>query len=148
MKFSLKSLLLLLAVSAAAFFVACKKDDNNKSPEDTLTSVSCWAPSKDELFNPATNQWEDQGVDACSQDDCITLSSDKTVSFDEGATKCDPTDPQTATGTWSLSADGKTLTVVIDGDTTFGTVVELTSSKLVLESEFLGIKFRSTLVAR
>lgn len=144
MKFSIKSLLFLLAVSAFSF-VACNDDEDTQTPEDLLTSASCWSPVKDEIFNPQTNQWEDQGVDDCTKDDCTKLNSDKTVSFDEGATKCDPSDPQTSTGTWSLSADGKTLTITVDNETVPGTVVELTSSKLVLEVEFLGIKFRSTL---
>ena len=146
MKFPIKSLLLLLAVSAFSF-VACDDDDDNQSSEELLTSASCWSPVKDELFNPATSQWEDQGVDDCTKDDCTKLNSDKTVTFDEGATKCDPNDPQSSTGTWSVSADGKTLTVTVDGETTSGTIVELSSTKLVLEVEFLGVKFRSTLQA-
>ena len=145
MKFSLKTLLLLLAV-AAFTQIACKKDDDNsKSPEEILTSVSCWSSVKDELYNPTSNMWEDQAIDDCSKDDCLSFKSDKTATFDEGATKCDPADPQTSTGTWSLSADGKTLTSVIDGDTSMGTIIELTASQLIIEVEFFGIKFRSTL---
>lgn len=145
MKFSIKFPLLLLAVAAFSF-TACK-DDDEKSPEELLTAASCWSPTKDELYNVATNQWEDQGVDNCTKDDCTKLNSDKTVSFDEGATKCDPSDPQTSTGTWSVSADGKTLTLAIDGQSLGGTIVELSASKMVVEYEFFGIKFRSTWAA-
>ncbi len=145
MKFSIKFSLLLLVVAAFSF-TACK-DDDEKSAEELLTAASCWSPTKDELFNSTTNKWEDQGVDDCTKDDCTKFNSDKTASFDEGATKCDPSDPQTNTGTWSLSADGKTLTATIGGDTSSATIVELTSSKLVLEYEFFGIKFRSTMEA-
>ncbi|MBV6439495.1 MAG: hypothetical protein DYG98_24035 [Haliscomenobacteraceae bacterium CHB4] len=146
MKFSIKSLLLLLVVSTFAF-VACKGDDD-KSAEELLAGASCWSLVKDELYNPATSQWEDQGVDDCTKDDCTKLNSDKTVSFDEGATKCDPDDPQTSTGTWSISADGKTLTLTVDGETLAGTIIELSASKLVLETDFLGFKIRSTLEAK
>ena len=145
MKFSLKTLLVLAL--AASTFASCKKDDDGKSAEDNLTSASCWAPVKDELYNSATSAWEDQGVDDCTKDDCSKFNSDKSISFDEGATKCDPTDPQTSTGTWSLSADGKTLSLTQDGFTIAGNVIELTSTKLVIEYDILGFKSRSTLQA-
>ncbi|HRI58252.1 MAG TPA: lipocalin family protein [Saprospiraceae bacterium] len=143
MKFTLKTLLLLAV--AAATFVACDKDDDNgKSPEEILTSVTCWAQVKSELYNSATSQWEDQGVDDCTKDDCTNFKSDKTIAFDEGATKCDPSDPQTSVGTWSLSADGKTLTLTQDGISFAGTVIELSASKVVLEYDILGFKSRTT----
>lgn len=144
MKFSLKTLLLLAVATAP--FVSCKKDDD-KSAEDTLTSATCWSQVKDEVYNTTTSQWEDQGVDDCTKDDCTNFKSDKTASFDEGATKCDPTDPQTTTGTWSLSADGKTLTLTQDGVSLDGTVVELSSSKMVLEYDFAIFKNRLTFQA-
>ncbi len=143
MKFTLKTLLLLAV--AAATFVACDSDnDDDKSPEEILTSVSCWQQAKSELYNPATSQWEDQGVDDCSKDDCTNFNSDKTLAFDEGATKCDPSDPQTSTGTWSLSSDGKTLTITQDGISVAGTLTELSSNKVVIEYDFLGFKSRTT----
>lgn len=145
MKFSLKTLLILAL--AATTFASCKKDDDGSSAEDNLTGASCWSPVKDELYNSATSAWEDQGVDNCTKDDCTKFNSDKTIAFDEGATKCDPTDPQTSTGTWSLSADGKTLSLTQDGFTIAGTVVELSSTKLVIEYDILGFKSRSTLQA-
>lgn len=142
MKLTLKTLLLLTLV--AATFAACKKDDDNGSPEDNLTSATCWGQVKDELYDPTTSTWTDAGIDDCSKDDCTNFKSDKTISFDEGATKCDPSDPQTSEGTWSLSADGKTLTLTQDGISIDGTVVELTAAKLVLEYDFFGFKSRST----
>ncbi len=146
MKFTLKPLL-LLAVAAFSFASCDKDDDDGKSSDELLTSVTCWSPVKDELYNPATSTWEDQGVDDCTKDDCTNFKSDKTIAFDEGATKCDPSDPQTSAGTWSLSADGKTLTLTQDGISFNGTVVELSASKLVLEYDILGFKSRSTLQA-
>jgi hypothetical protein len=51
-------------------------------------------------------------VGACSLDDYLKFNTNKTVVHDEGATKCDPTDPQTDNGTWSMpSADKLTITL-------------------------------------
>ena len=134
MKFSTTNFLLFLAVAAMSF-VACKKD---ATPEDMLTGQSCWAQVKSETYNDATSQWEVDLIDDCTKDDCTEFKSDKTLTFDEGATKCDPSSPQSSTGTWSLSADGQTLTVTQDGFTLPFALIELSSSKLVLESDFLG----------
>ncbi|MBK6932202.1 MAG: lipocalin family protein [Saprospirales bacterium] len=144
MKFSIKTLLLLLAVSAVSV-TACKKDDE-KSAEDNLTGASCWKQTKSETYNPLTSAWEEDVVDACDKDDCTTFNSDKSISFDEGATKCDPADPQTSTGTWALSSDGKTLTLndATSGISFSGTIVELSSNKLVIEIDILGFKSRLT----
>jgi hypothetical protein len=144
MKFSIKSLLLLLLMAAVSVS-ACKKDDE-ESAEDKLTAVSCWKQTKNETFNPVTSIWENEPIDACTQDDCTKFNADKTLSFDEGATKCDPTDPQTGTGTWTLSADGKMLTISdnASGIAFIGTITELTSNKLVLEIDIAGFKSRIT----
>ncbi len=142
MKFSIKTLLLLFAVASISM-TACKKDDA-KSNEDKLTSATCWKQSKNEVFDPTTNVWQDSPIDDCSKDDCVTFKADKTTTFDEGATKCDPSDPQTATGTWSISADGKTMTVNDGTETTVGTIIELTDNKLVLEVDVILFKARIT----
>lgn len=142
MKFSIKALLLLFAVASIGM-TACKDDE--KSNEDKLTASSCWKQTKSETFDPTTNTWEADVIDDCDKDDCMTFKADKTAIFDEGATKCDPTDDQTITGSWSLSADGKILTLTdpSSGPVAF-TVVELTDNKLVLEIDFAIFKSRVT----
>ena len=142
MKFSIKILLLLFA-AASIGMTACKKDE--KSNEDKLTASSCWKQTKSETFDPATSIWTADAIDDCDKDDCATFKADKTVTFDEGATKCDPADEQTINGTWSLSADGKTLTITepSTGAVPF-TVIELTDNKLVLELDLILFKSRTT----
>ncbi|MCB0527568.1 MAG: lipocalin family protein [Saprospiraceae bacterium] len=137
--------LLLLFVVAGFSMTACKKDSDSKSNEEKLTGASCWKQSKVEAQDPFTGSWVEDTIDDCDKDDCITFNEDKTLDFDEGAVKCDPSDPQTATGTWSLSADGTTLTLNDPNSGSFtGTVTELTDSKLVLEIDVLGFKSRIT----
>lgn len=144
MKFSIKSLLLLLAVASLSI-VACKDDE--KSNADKLTAASCWKLSKTEGYVAATDTWTNTPIDDCSKDDCIVFNSIGTVTFDEGATKCDPADPQTGSGTWVLSADGTTLTVIDNGGASSfsGTITEFTDSKLVVETDIsAGFKARLT----
>lgn len=50
-------------------------------------------------------------AEPCEIDDIMTFQSDQKISYDEGATKCDPSDPQTTTdGTWSFDNATKMLT--------------------------------------
>ena len=134
MKISSTHLLLFLALAAISFS-ACKKDSD---PEDLLTGKSCWVMVKSEVLNTSTNQWEEDIIEACSQDDCSNFNTDKTFTVDEGSTKCDPDDPQSTSGTWLLSEDGKTLTITEDNVSLPFTVTELSSSKMVLEISFIG----------
>ena len=147
MKSVLKTALLLFSVMALVT-TACKKDDE-KSASDRLTGTSCWQQVKSETQDPTTGTWTDDGVDACDRDDCTNFNSDGTLTFDEGATKCDPADPQTTTGSWVLSNDGNTLTITDNTTmlTIASTVVELTDNRMVLEIEILGFKNRTTFEA-
>ncbi len=127
-------LTLMLAACALMFVASCKKDD---SPEDLLAGTGCWKTVKSEYRDAGTTTWTNEPVEPCLADDCTSFKSGA-ISFDEGATKCDPTDPQSSTGTYTLSEDGKTLTITQDGFTFPFTVEELSSKKLVLTVSFLG----------
>lgn len=75
-------------------------------------------------------------ADACSKDNIMSFEKQGVFIFDEGATKCDSSDPQQEKGTWSLSADKKKLTLTslaLNDDTgpiTYDVVA--TSTKLTL----------------
>jgi hypothetical protein len=130
------SLLTLMAFVAGIFVLAsCKKDD---SPKDLLTGQSCWKIVKQESRADATAAWATDVAESCTADDCTSFTTDGKTSTDEGATKCEPTDPQSSTGTYVLSEDGKTLTVTEDGFSLPFVVEELTSKKLVISVSFLG----------
>ena len=119
-------------------FISCKKDEE-KTAKDFLVDNSCWNLVKLEQKQD-NGTWNDlSGLvlgEACSADDCYKFSSDNKYEINEGASKCDPDDDQVyETGTWSLSADNKTLTMTTsDGDTQGGEVEELTEGTLKLLS--------------
>jgi len=129
------SLLLLAAVALGS----CKKNDDNSpsapSKTDLLTSKS-WQPVTATSSITVAGQTLTLGgnVDACTADDVLKFNTDKSLVHDEGATKCDPTDPQTEKGTWDMPSDSK-LTIKSLGssstvpDGTFD-IKELTATSL------------------
>lgn len=72
----------------------------------------------------------------CSHDDITSFSADGKFVMEEGATKCDPADPQQEKGTWSLNAAGDRFThqSELDSRPMVYQVVELSARKLVLSS--------------
>ncbi|MCC3155833.1 hypothetical protein LJ737_01195 [Hymenobacter sp. 15J16-1T3B] len=46
---------------------------------------------------------------ACQRDNFLQFNPTQTIVNDEGATKCNPADPQTQTGGWGMSDDGYSL---------------------------------------
>ena len=99
---------------------ACKKDKDQAQPQDVeaLLLNKSWKltaftvdPAID-FGNGATNDvlsyWDD-----CEKDDLFIFKPNGVFIIDEGATKCDPGDPQQSTGTWSYNKTSKLLTYCI-----------------------------------
>jgi hypothetical protein len=139
--FTIISFALLIGLSG------CKKDEGNEpmTNRDYLISGS-WKVTGTVLdpgieLQPGiiiTDVFEVL-VDACAKDDFMTFNSNGTITEDQGATKCDPDDPQTnSDGTWTLSEDGSTLTITTppefegdDPDVTVVTIVSINSTTFV-----------------
>jgi hypothetical protein len=145
MKFSFQ-ITALACAACSLFLMSCKKDEA-PSPTELLTAPSCWTMTLLEGYDPANNLWVAVPFDDCEADNCNTFKSDQTFVADEGATKCDPDDPQSGVGAWSISEDGKTLSISTGGSTDVGTVVELNGTKLVFEAAFDDEKVRVTFKA-
>jgi len=144
MKNALKTAVSLLLVCAFAI-VGCKKDD--PSPTEILTAGTCWKMTLLEGFDTANNLWVAVPIEDCDADNCFTFKADQSFSVEDGTAKCNPDDPQTSTGTWSLSDDGKKLSLSDAGNTDVGAIVELVKGKLVYELDFDGEKIRVTMSA-
>jgi hypothetical protein len=140
--FLVKKLSLLLL--AALALGSCKKNDETAptpaapSKTDLLTAKN-WRPTTASITVTVAGQSSSLGsLDACNADDYLKFSTDKSLVHDAGATKCDPTDPQTEKGTWDMPSDGK-LTVTLPASSTLpidGTfdVKELTATDMHLSS--------------
>jgi hypothetical protein len=75
----------------------------------------------------------------CFRDNYYAFNADGTTLFDEGASKCASTDPQTATGTWELLNNYTQLRMTFDSSPAeIQEVVELTGSSLHLRQSVGG----------
>lgn len=108
----LLSLMMLLALAS------CKKEDPviEKTTKEYLTAHN-WKMTA-QVIDPGINLGGTTITDMfvylpdCTKDDVTKFESNGSITDDEGATKCDPTDPQTTTdGNWVLSSDNKTVTI-------------------------------------
>ena len=130
-----KTFTLLCTLLLALVFIgtSCKKDDE-KTSKDYLTAHD-WKLTSVKIGGIAST------LDDCDKDDSVTFHDDGEYHSDEGATKCEPTDPQETTGTWSISSSTtpETLTIKYDDGGTQVTeeydITELTDSRMVLSIE-------------
>lgn len=92
---------------------SCKKSNDNSPASPSKTDL---LTAKNWRITMATVTLAGSplpgAIEKCSLDDFLKFSADKSLVHDEGATKCDPTDPQTDKGTWSMPSDAK-LTVAL-----------------------------------
>jgi hypothetical protein len=109
--------LLLIVIALALTVSSCK--ENSKSAKEILTTGS-WKMSTQKYNGELIT------IDDCEKDDYITFAADGTYIYSIGANTC--YDGETNdNGTWTLSADEKTITV--DGD---DASVVITESQVVI----------------
>lgn len=109
------SLLLILAASLGA----CKKDSENSPNKAELLTAKSWRISaqSSSYSSPSINNGaaittdEYAAMASCERDNLFKFSANQTLVFDEGATKCDSSDPQTQNGTWYFNSDQTRLTL-------------------------------------
>lgn len=132
-------------LTAALVLNACKKKDDNSntggsgSKKDILKSHS-WVAS-DILVND-TSLWII--VQDCERDNVFTFKDNDVVTTDEGATKCDPADPQSTDDVWKLlNNDTKIIWMEDTVD-----ILEISSGKLRFGMTDGGDKYEMRLVPK
>lgn len=114
--------LLFIALVAIVFY-GCKKDEAPGFNKDYLTAKQ-WQPSSA----------KDNGVaiviQACVKDDLMKFATNGIFTYDPSIIKCDQSETIYA-GTYSLSSDGKSITLNVEGGTAVHTIVELSATKFV-----------------
>jgi len=124
----LKSIGVVVCISGMSLLASCHKDDPQPTKTELLTRS--WSIVKGTVSGIEVPDFEL----ACVKDNLWIFSKGGAFNEDEGATKCDPTDPQSIeTGKWAL-ANNDTLLKVTDvaGDETDFTIGVLSSTTLGL----------------
>ena len=125
-----------LIFCSLVLFAACKKDSSSVNVEATLTTGK-WQLSDATVGIPGSSLTIDvyDSIPACVRDNFYTFAADGTLTVDEGATKCNSGDPQTATANWKLLNNNTQLQGVdVTGvSNTTATIVLINSSTLQLQ---------------
>jgi hypothetical protein len=126
----IKPFLFVLGVAALG---ACKKN-NETSPEASRTELlttKSWRMSAATTTKGTVKTDEYAATQACERDNLIKFNTNKSVVVDEGATRCDPADPQTQISTWDFNNDQTKLTIPISpGLSIAADIVELSATTL------------------
>jgi hypothetical protein len=133
-------LTLSVLVLICASFSSCKKDKKDKNE---LLTEKTWIVVKQEAkTDPGDWQDDTNSYDACELDNITRFLADGSYQITEGATKCDPSDPDTyEAGVWTLNSAGTQLTM----DGIPFTVERLDNSALIVTLQiFPGISNRAT----
>lgn len=130
----MKNYLLLLAVAATVSFTSCDSDDDEVTPptKTELISNKNWTVTAETIAAGGSSQDLYAQYDACQKDDFVKFATDGKVTFDEGGSKCDPTDPQTETYNWSFTNNEGKLTITDGTQSIDQNINELSASKMVL----------------
>ncbi|MBF9235968.1 lipocalin family protein [Hymenobacter sp. BT683] len=132
---SLSTYVLLAAM--AVLTVSCKKDSEatpSLTKTDLLTAKS-WRLTDVKLGGQSFYAF----LDDCDKDDFIKFNTNKSATYDQGALKCDQTEPQTATGTWEFTTNETKLKITDPaGDVEEGTITTLNATSLVLSDPNYG----------
>jgi hypothetical protein len=129
-------LLAFVLLGSFTLITGCKKDDTTPDTKSVLTSGSWKLTSwtSDPAFpngSGATIPDLYNQLPSCTKDDLSVFNANGTYNEDEGASKCNPADPQVFNqGTWTLSVDNKTLNITAGGRTTENTLVSVSSSEI------------------
>jgi len=137
---------ILLALLAVSLPFSCKKEDNANKTK--LLTAHCWvlneatiAPAAVVNGVPVTDFYALMSL--CERDNVTCLLENGNVYVDEGASKCDPNDPQVNTsGTWWFNSDESVLLAFTDTnpDTIHSELLELSANRLRIRQnvEILG----------
>ncbi len=128
---------LFIIAGAVIAFAACKKDGDNdtQTPTDHLTAAKWFlaAETEREQGNGIDTTYDYMSeYEACELDNYMLFTKDSVV-YDNGATKCNPTDAQViARATWSLIENNNKLVIMYVGgsDTMNVTVLNATTLEL------------------
>jgi len=134
-------------------WTACSKSKSgsNNSSNMTLMTQAIWKydTSGFDLTGDGKIDYPDTLIQPCYKDNTYQFKTDSTVIVDDGATKCNSTDPQTATYSWSISNTNPPI-LKSDADPILATgltvsVLSSTQLQLYKDTSILGFSVRYVL---
>jgi hypothetical protein len=148
----------MMFILVVVIVVSCSKEEaeiRNTTPVEN-TNPSNFPPTETLFFEAIANNgngfkvWGDgdfeleglSGFQNCRKDDFMTLRTDSTYSYNNGAIICGA-DSQNKTGVWEI--DFATKTITFDKGTASeynATIIFLSSSKFILEGTWLGLRIK------
>ena len=145
MKPNIRLIIWLFCVTTIVGAISCNKDkDDNTNTTKTKTELLTAAPWKrTALISTPAYDWNADGTFAtdllttmwsCEKDNLDIYKTNGIFETNEGATKCNPSDPQSWTVTWVFAANETKL--IFDGTDEY-TIVELTETTLKYQSTFV-----------
>lgn len=127
-----------LLLSATLFFTGllfsnCNKNDNPPPSNTDYIIKAAWK------FDKATSNGVDVSafIQSCYKDNTMTFVANGNGTFDEGASKCNGSDPQSTNFTWNFTDNGNTLNInaaIIAGQSGAFKVITLNDTQMVLET--------------
>lgn len=130
--------IVLCSIALVTVWTACKKNNSSSdaSSRVTLITEGSWKfdSSGVDLNKDGIIDIVDTTIQPCFKDNTYTFNKDSTGVADNGATKCNSTDPQTTAFTWSFSGTGQSV-IKSDADPLLANglnIFSLTSTKMVL----------------
>jgi len=125
----------VLTLIVSLFFTACSKSDSSSSKTKTeLITQSSWKFSNAKVSGTDVSAF----LQTCQKDNILVFAAAGTGTLDEGATKCNSSDPQTNPFTWNFATNETVLhvsTVLFTGGSSDFNIVSLTDAQLVLSQD-------------
>ncbi|HYJ37611.1 MAG TPA: DUF5004 domain-containing protein [Chitinophagaceae bacterium] len=130
----MKKITYILTLAILVFSLGCKKDnDKQNQTRMELITTGQWkiialtqVPGYDIDGDGDLDTDIFQDFDICEKDDYYIFKSNGIFDVNEGPSKCDASDPQVVSGSWSFANQEKEI--ILDG--TQGTIEELSSTRL------------------
>ncbi|AEE52898.1 DUF5004 domain-containing protein [Haliscomenobacter hydrossis] len=135
----LASVMAILSIALASTSCELFEKDDDKDDDNVKNKiVGTWQlksltsdPAIDWFGTPVTNVFAQ--LPACVKDDLVIIQSNNTYLEDEGTSKCQPSAPQTVSGTWALNPAQNVISVSRDGDTESWNLLNLGKTEFTAE---------------
>lgn len=126
----LKSFLILSL--ASCFISSCSKDDDPQLSKLEYLTQKPWKLKSVNIVGIGASAPESYQLD-----DIYTFKTDGSYLFEEGASKGDPSDPQTITGTWEFAQNETVINLSYGGFTFNQQILELNGNTLKVKFTFI-----------